>query len=166
MEASAIDLAFSALGIMLDPTRLMALSAGVLVGLMIGVIPGLGGVVGMALLLPGLWRVHLPLMAAYNQGPVLAMMDEAYAAGGRLVLYRHVSFAVLFYGGQRWAQPQVTMLHTSKFSGDPEVLDGVSGTPVYVVAKRQAVPRLLREHPGLLRVRELGDLALYMRPAL
>ncbi len=52
MEASAIDLAFSALGIMLDPTRLMALSAGVLVGLMIGVIPGLGGVVGMALLLP------------------------------------------------------------------------------------------------------------------
>jgi len=52
LEASAIDLAFSALGIMLDPSRLMALSAGVLIGLMIGVIPGLGGVVGMALLLP------------------------------------------------------------------------------------------------------------------
>jgi TctA family transporter len=52
MEASAVDLAFAALGIMLEPTRLMALSAGVLVGLMIGVIPGLGGVVGMALLLP------------------------------------------------------------------------------------------------------------------
>ena len=52
MEASAVDLAFAALGIMLEPTRLLALSAGVLVGLMIGVIPGLGGVVGMALLLP------------------------------------------------------------------------------------------------------------------
>jgi len=52
MEASALDLAFAALGIMLEPTRLMMLSAGVLVGLVIGVIPGLGGVVGMALLLP------------------------------------------------------------------------------------------------------------------
>ena len=52
MEAGAVDLAISALGIMLEPGRLMALSAGVLVGLMVGVIPGLGGVVGMALLLP------------------------------------------------------------------------------------------------------------------
>jgi TctA family transporter len=52
MEASAFDLAISALGIMLDTGRLLALSAGVLVGLTIGVIPGLGGVVGMALLLP------------------------------------------------------------------------------------------------------------------
>jgi len=52
MEASAFEFAMSALGIMLEPTRLMALSSGVLIGLMIGVIPGLGGVVGMALLLP------------------------------------------------------------------------------------------------------------------
>jgi len=41
-----------ALAIMLEPTRLMLLSAGVLVGLAIGVIPGLGGIVGMALLIP------------------------------------------------------------------------------------------------------------------
>jgi TctA family transporter len=52
MEASAFDFAFAALGLMLEPSRLLALSMGVLVGLMIGVIPGLGGVVGMALLLP------------------------------------------------------------------------------------------------------------------
>ena len=52
METSAIDAALTALGIMLDPTRLMVLSAGVLVGLAIGVIPGLGGIVGMALLIP------------------------------------------------------------------------------------------------------------------
>ena len=37
---------------MLDPSRLMVLAAGVLVGLMIGVIPGLGGIVGIALLIP------------------------------------------------------------------------------------------------------------------
>jgi putative tricarboxylic transport membrane protein len=52
MEGNAFDLALTALTIMLDPGRLMALAAGVLVGLMIGVIPGLGGVVGMALLIP------------------------------------------------------------------------------------------------------------------
>jgi TctA family transporter len=52
MEAGAFDLVISALGLMLEPERLMALITGVLVGLMIGVIPGLGGVVGMALLLP------------------------------------------------------------------------------------------------------------------
>ena len=52
MEASALELASTALGIMLDPSRLMALGAGVLVGLTIGVIPGLGGIVGIALLIP------------------------------------------------------------------------------------------------------------------
>ena len=52
MDASAFDAAMMALGIMLDPARLAVLSAGVLVGLAIGVIPGLGGIVGMALLIP------------------------------------------------------------------------------------------------------------------
>ena len=52
MEASALELAATALGIMLDPSRLMVLGAGVLVGLTIGVIPGLGGIVGIALLIP------------------------------------------------------------------------------------------------------------------
>ena len=52
MDVSALDLAISALGAMLEPMRLMILAAGVLVGLAIGVIPGLGGIIGMALLLP------------------------------------------------------------------------------------------------------------------
>ena len=52
MEASALELAATALGIMLDPSRLMVLAAGVMVGLTIGVIPGLGGIVGIALLIP------------------------------------------------------------------------------------------------------------------
>jgi TctA family transporter len=48
MLASAGD----ALVIISDPSRLMFLAAGVIIGLMLGVIPGLGGIVGMALLLP------------------------------------------------------------------------------------------------------------------
>jgi putative tricarboxylic transport membrane protein len=47
-----LEVAFHALGILLDPTRLAILSGGVLLGLVLGVIPGLGGVVGLALLIP------------------------------------------------------------------------------------------------------------------
>ena len=52
MDGSLLDAAVTALGIMTEPHRLMFLFAGVLVGLTLGVIPGLGGIVGMALLLP------------------------------------------------------------------------------------------------------------------
>jgi len=47
-----LHMAGSALLIMLDPMRLFFLACGVLVGLALGVIPGLGGIIGMALLLP------------------------------------------------------------------------------------------------------------------
>ncbi len=47
-----LEVAAEALFAMLEPTRLLFLAAGVLIGLCIGVIPGLGGIVGMALLLP------------------------------------------------------------------------------------------------------------------
>lgn len=52
MEVSMLEMAGSALLIMLEPTRLFFLACGVLIGLGLGVIPGLGGIVGMALLLP------------------------------------------------------------------------------------------------------------------
>ena len=43
---------FDALGIILDPTRFSLLALGVFVGLGIGVIPGLGGIVGLSILIP------------------------------------------------------------------------------------------------------------------
>jgi TctA family transporter len=51
-EISLINEAISALGIMMDPTRIMFLLFGVVIGLVLGVIPGLGGLVGLSLLLP------------------------------------------------------------------------------------------------------------------
>ncbi len=44
--------AWEAALVMADPLRLTYLIGGVLIGLALGVIPGLGGIVGMALLLP------------------------------------------------------------------------------------------------------------------
>lgn len=47
-----IEAALGALDMVLDPTRLMILAVAVLLGLGIGVIPGLGGIVGLAILIP------------------------------------------------------------------------------------------------------------------
>ncbi|MDH3229491.1 MAG: tripartite tricarboxylate transporter permease [Alphaproteobacteria bacterium] len=47
-----IDAAIDALVIIADPWRFMFVALGTLLGLMIGVIPGIGGLVGLALLLP------------------------------------------------------------------------------------------------------------------
>ncbi len=52
MDVSMLDMALSAGAIVLDPERLTFVALGVLIGLALGVIPGLGGVVGLSLLLP------------------------------------------------------------------------------------------------------------------
>ncbi len=52
MESSVIDMAMSALGIILEPSRFFFLVIGVFIGLFIGVVPGLGGVIALSLLLP------------------------------------------------------------------------------------------------------------------
>ncbi|KKN82612.1 hypothetical protein LCGC14_0307990 [marine sediment metagenome] len=46
------EAAIDALGIIFEPSRLLFVALGTLLGLMIGVIPGIGGLVGLALLLP------------------------------------------------------------------------------------------------------------------
>ncbi|MDX1485590.1 MAG: tripartite tricarboxylate transporter permease [Alphaproteobacteria bacterium] len=52
MEADMLGMAIKAAQIMVDPTRLAFLALGVVIGLVLGVIPGLGGLVGLSLLLP------------------------------------------------------------------------------------------------------------------
>jgi TctA family transporter len=47
-----LELAIDALGIVLDPSRLGYIILGVVIGSFIGVVPGLGGTVGMAIVLP------------------------------------------------------------------------------------------------------------------
>ncbi|MFZ1151899.1 MAG: tripartite tricarboxylate transporter permease, partial [Xanthobacteraceae bacterium] len=52
MQPDMITSAIHALHLLLEPTRLMILFIGVLIGLAIGVLPGLNGIVGMAMLIP------------------------------------------------------------------------------------------------------------------
>lgn len=48
----SLDIAVHALGLMLEPSRLLFLSLGVVCGVILGIIPGIGGLSGVALLLP------------------------------------------------------------------------------------------------------------------
>ena len=66
MESDAFDMAMKAFAVIGDPVRLMYLAAGVLMGLVLGIIPGLGGLIGLSILLP--FTFH---MDAYT---ALAMM--------------------------------------------------------------------------------------------
>jgi TctA family transporter len=52
MDVSMLDAAGQALLIMIDPYRLMFLAVGVVMGLVLGILPGIGGLAGVALLLP------------------------------------------------------------------------------------------------------------------
>jgi len=52
MDTNMIDMALSAAVALADPLRLSFLGLGVIIGLVLGVIPGLGGLVGLSLLLP------------------------------------------------------------------------------------------------------------------
>lgn len=52
MDMSVLGAVSEALHIVLDPVRLLVLGAGVLAGLFLGIVPGIGGLSGMALLLP------------------------------------------------------------------------------------------------------------------
>src|SRR5215217_4005107 len=58
MESIAAEIAFMATSagkafvILMDPMRLLYLSAGCLMGLVLGIVPGIGGLAGTAMLLP------------------------------------------------------------------------------------------------------------------
>jgi TctA family transporter len=52
MEVSMLDAAWFALQQLVEPYRLMFLAIGVILGLVLGILPGIGGLAGVALLLP------------------------------------------------------------------------------------------------------------------
>ncbi|MGH2406068.1 MAG: tripartite tricarboxylate transporter permease, partial [bacterium] len=52
-----LEAAGTALGIFLDPFRLGMMMVGVIAGIVVGILPGLGGIVSVAILLPFIFRL-------------------------------------------------------------------------------------------------------------
>jgi len=63
MQPDMLGMAWHALTLLLEPMRLLILVVGVLIGLAIGVLPGLSGIVGLALLIP--FTYHLDPHTAF-----------------------------------------------------------------------------------------------------
>lgn len=78
MEVNLLEMAIEALGIVFDPSRLVFLFLGVVLGLVFGVIPGLGGLVGLALLLPFTFALepYSGLAMLIGLGAVIATSDS------------------------------------------------------------------------------------------
>src|SRR5258707_9361118 len=68
MEADMLPSAGNALLIILAPIRLAYLFAGVCMGLALGILPGIGGVAGLALLLPFTFNMDAPAAFALLLG--------------------------------------------------------------------------------------------------
>jgi putative tricarboxylic transport membrane protein len=68
METDMLHSAAHALLIILDPTRMMYLFAGVCMGLSLGILPGIGGIAGTALLLPFTYNLDPPTAFALLLG--------------------------------------------------------------------------------------------------
>jgi len=68
METDMLHSAAHALLIILDPTRMMYLFGGVCMGLSLGILPGIGGIAGTALLLPFTYNLDPPTAFALLLG--------------------------------------------------------------------------------------------------
>jgi putative tricarboxylic transport membrane protein len=68
MEVDMLGMAIKAATIMADPARLGFLGLGVIIGLVLGVIPGLGGLVGLSLLLPFTFQMDPYTALAFLMG--------------------------------------------------------------------------------------------------
>ena len=68
METDMLHSAAHALLIILDPIRMLYLFGGVCMGLSLGILPGIGGVAGTALLLPFTYNLDAPTAFALLLG--------------------------------------------------------------------------------------------------
>lgn len=68
MESDMLGMALKAASIMVDSERLGFLALGVVIGLILGVIPGLGGLVGLSLLLPFTFNMDAYTALAFLMG--------------------------------------------------------------------------------------------------
>ncbi|MBU2510662.1 glycosyltransferase family 39 protein [bacterium] len=119
------------------------------------------GIVATALLMlvftQSLWQFLMPPFLSYNQQPLLEMVDESYQRGGKVVLYRFISFAALFYGKR-----PIDMLHTDKFNADPAMLNKRYSHDLFVVSDISYKKRLLNDYPLVEHIRDKGTFSYFI----
>src|SRR3981189_41086 len=86
MQPDMASMAWHALTLLLEPARLGILCIGVVIGLAIGVLPGLNGIVGMAMLIPFTYNMdpHTAMALLLGMAAVITSSDfiTAVLVGG------------------------------------------------------------------------------------
>jgi len=104
MPADVIGEAWHALGLLLEPTRLLVLVVGVLIGLGIGILPGLSGVVGLALLIPFTYHLDPPTAFALLLGMAAVITSSDFITAVLFGVPGHVGAAATVIDGHAMAR--------------------------------------------------------------
>ena len=93
---------------------------------------------------------------SFLQDPMLKMVKDSINKNQPIVFYRYVSFAALFYG-----RVPITMLHTYKFPGDPEILNQNPKKTISIITTKSHIKDLVKEHPLVKYVKENGKFVMF-----
>jgi len=117
-------------------------------------------VLAMFIFTQNTWRNYLPAFLSFHQKPLLDMMDGVRSKEGKIVFYRFVSFAALYYGNQ-----PIDMLYTTKFESKPEMLRNRKGEEIYVfTADNNNAQKLKTEFPEAKFLEKRGLFTLFLLP--
>jgi len=103
------------------------------------------------------YQFLMPLNEYYNQRPRLELMNYAYKNNGELILYKDISFAVMYYGDRT-----VKVLHNYKFKGDLRILTQRHPQDQYILTRTASEHDLESNYPLAEKVKRLGNHSLYV----
>src|ERR1700681_545073 len=104
MQPDMIASALHALHLLLEPTRLLLLFVGVIIGLAIGVLPGLSGIVGLAMLIPFTYNMDQHTAMALLLGMAAVITSSDFISAVLFGVPGHVGAAATVIDGHAMAR--------------------------------------------------------------
>lgn len=104
MQPDMLSMAWHALVLLLEPTRLMILIIGVIIGLAIGVLPGLSGIVGLAMLIPFTYNLDHYTAFALLLGMAAVITSSDFVTAVLFGVPGHVGAAATVIDGHQMAR--------------------------------------------------------------
>jgi putative tricarboxylic transport membrane protein len=156
MQPDMVGMAWHALTLLLEPTRLLILALGVLIGLAIGVLPGLSGIVGMAMLIPFTYNMDPHTAFALLLGMAAVITSSDFITAVLFGVPGHVGAAATVIDGHAMArQGQAGRAFGAGFAAS--LAGGLVGAIVLAVSIPVLRPLLLRiGSPELLALTLFG----------
>ena len=99
MQPDMVGMAWQALTLLLEPMHLLILVLGVLIGLAIGVLPGLSGIVGLAMLIPFTYSLDAPTAFALLLGMAAVITSSDFITAVLFGVPGHVGAAATVIDG-------------------------------------------------------------------